>query len=161
MKTIENIVLANGKPIFSWCPQIEEGAIKQIEDISKLPFVEHCALMPDAHMGMKDGAPIGSVIASRDVIIPNFIGVDISCGMSSFKTNLNVNDFTDEKKHIIHHAVERSIPTGFSHNTDQRREEIEKIFEAKIDTLLNNCHSQTKIADRKEIASQLGTLGGG
>jgi hypothetical protein len=74
---------------------------------------------------------------------------------------LNITDFTDEKKQIVHHSVERSIPTGFSHNSDQRREEIEKSFGTKIDDLLNNCRSETKIADRKEIASQLGTLGGG
>ena len=81
--------------------------------------------------------------------------------MSAFKTNLNINEFTDEKKKIVHHAVERTIPTGFSHNSDKRREEIESLYSQELDEFLGNLESDVKIVDRKEIASQLGTLGGG
>jgi tRNA-splicing ligase RtcB len=150
----------NAVPVFSWCDGIEKSALDQMITIAKLPFVKHCALMPDAHMGMKDGAPIGSVIATEDVVIPNAVGVDVSCGVSIFKTNLNINDFTNEKKQIVHHAVERTIPTGFSHNSDKRRDEIEGLYGQEIDRLLD-FESDVKIADRKETASQLGTLGGG
>jgi tRNA-splicing ligase RtcB len=157
-----NVITQEGSvPIFSWCDNLEEEALNQMKVIAKLPFVKKCAIMPDGHLGMENGAPIGSVIATEDVIVPNFIGVDVSCGMSAFKTNLNISDFTDEKKQVVHHAIERNIPMGFSHNSDQRRDEIERIFGVKIDNLLSNCHSKTEIAGRKEIASQLGTLGGG
>jgi hypothetical protein len=34
-------------PIYSWCPTIEEVAKQQMEIIANLPYVVHCALMPD------------------------------------------------------------------------------------------------------------------
>lgn len=149
------------KPIFSWCDGLESNALEQIKVISRLPFVSHCAIMPDGHMGMENGAPIGSVIATEDVIVPNFIGVDISCGMSVFKTNLSINDFTSEMKQTVHHSVERSIPTGFSHNSDKRISDIENTYGARMDAFFEGFKSQAKIVTRKDIASQIGTLGGG
>lgn len=47
-------------------------------------------LMPDTHTGM--GMPIGGVIAAKDVIIPNAVGVDIGCGMNFVATNVRVSD---------------------------------------------------------------------
>lgn len=157
-----NVITQEGSvPIFSWCDNIEEEALNQMKVIAKLPFVKRCAIMPDGHLGMENGAPIGSVIATEDVIVPNFIGVDISCGMSVFKTNLNVSDFTEEKKQTVHHAIERSIPMGFSHNSEERMDKIDGVYGKKIDEILNGCKSETKIASRKDILSQIGTLGGG
>ena len=157
------ISVENAKPIFSWCENLEESALEQMRVIARLPFVKHCAIMPDGHLGQKNGAPIGSVIATEDTIIPNFIGLDISCGMSAFKTNLNIADFTDEKKQIIHHAVSRSVPTGFSHNSDKRREEIENLYGVKIKAMLHDCKTyyHGTIATEKDILSSIGTLGGG
>lgn len=161
MQIIE--VEGSKKPIFSYCPGLEESALEQMKVIAKLPFVTHCAIMPDGHLGMKDGAPIGSVIATSDVIVPNFIGVDISCGMSVFKTNLTVADFPEETKKTVHHAIGRSIPTGFSHNTDKRRSDIEASYGSKIKTMLHDCKTyyHGTIATEKDILSSIGTLGGG
>lgn len=65
-------------PIKSWCHSIEVGALKQAFNMSKHPAVfHHIALMPDVHQGY--GVPIGSVIACKDAIIPNAVGVDVSC----------------------------------------------------------------------------------
>lgn len=47
-----NVINENTKiPIFSWCPDIETGAMEQMKVIANTPFVTHCALMPDAHKG--------------------------------------------------------------------------------------------------------------
>jgi len=159
MKTLE-INLVNGKPIFSWCPNLEEGAINQIKAIAALPFVEHIAIMPDAHQGME--CPIGSVIACNGAIVPSFVGVDISCGMATFRTNLTVKDING-KEDILHHSIERSIPMGFSHNTDERRSVLEQKYGEKIEFAVNKYlrPEYPEIVNKKEFASQLGTLGGG
>lgn len=61
-------------PVFSWCPEIEEGAQKQIDNLARLPFIsDHIAIMPDCHSGY--GMPIGGVIACDGVVIPNAVGV--------------------------------------------------------------------------------------
>ena len=65
-------------PIKSWCENIQEGAIEQAINASKHPAVfHHIALLSDCHKGY--GVPIGSVIACKDAVIPNAVGVDISC----------------------------------------------------------------------------------
>jgi len=155
-------IINGGKPIFSWCPDIEESALNQMVTLAKLPFVEHCALMPDAHMGMS--MPIGGVIATNSVIIPNAVGVDIGCGMAAFRTNLTLADIKG-KEEILHHAIERSIPMGFSHNTDARRKEMEQIYSEKIHYVLDKelplNTNYFKIADLNDFFSQIGSLGGG
>ena len=49
--------------------------------------------MPDTHAGK--GMPIGGVIAAKDVIIPNAVGVDIGCGMVFTATNVKVCSLFD------------------------------------------------------------------
>ena len=127
-------------------------------------------MMPDSHLGMENGAPIGSVIACRDVLVPNFVGVDANCGVGAMRTSLNLADFGMKRDNLVatemgktvHHAVSRTIPVGFSHNTDERRKRIEEAYAAEISHLME-CYSENAeiLKDKKEIASQLGTLGGG
>ena len=158
-------IKGNKTSIFSWCPDIEEGALNQMKILSELPFIDFCALMPDAHKGMT--MPIGGVIACRNVIIPNAVGVDISCGLGAVKTNLKLSDFTMEKREELLHSFKRSIPTGFGHNSDKREDEIKVKYEEKV----NYFHEKHDINTKhkpfnenqiyKEIFRQLGTLGKG
>lgn len=76
-------------PIKSWCRNVEGGAMNQAEDLAMHPSVfSHVALMPDCHPGY--GMPIGGVIACKDAVIPNAVGVDIGCGMGAVRTNIRV-----------------------------------------------------------------------
>jgi tRNA-splicing ligase RtcB len=154
-----NVITQEGSiPIFSWCPNIEQGALDQMVALSKLPFVKHCALMPDAHLG--ELAPIGSVIGTDGVVLPFAVGTDCGCGMGAIKTSLHISEI-DGHKDVLHHSVERSIPFGFSHNSDGRRDQIEEKYKNEIDIIFSNFNGKAKITTRKEFASQLGTLGGG
>jgi tRNA-splicing ligase RtcB len=58
---------------------IEEGAMHQMYQASKLPISVAGALMPDAHAGY--GLPIGGVLATENAVIPYGVGVDIGCRM--------------------------------------------------------------------------------
>jgi len=56
-----------------WLNDLEDTAVKQAENLSNLPFAfHHVAIMPDAHSGY--GMPIGGVLATKDVVIPNAVG---------------------------------------------------------------------------------------
>ncbi len=66
------------KPIKLWLQDLEEGALAQATNLAKLPFVfKHIALMPDCHQGY--GMPIGGVMATKGVVVPNAVGMDIGC----------------------------------------------------------------------------------
>jgi tRNA-splicing ligase RtcB (3'-phosphate/5'-hydroxy nucleic acid ligase) len=99
-------------PVFSWCSDIEESAMVQIDNLARLPFVVgHVAVMPDCHAGY--GMPIGGVIACDGVVIPNAVGVDIGCGMLAVKTNIgDVGVFSYEIRAIVEKIRER-VPVGF------------------------------------------------
>ena len=81
-------------PIKVWLKdksQIEEKCLEQAYHLANLPFLHKwVCLMPDTHTGK--GMPIGGVIATKDVIIPNAVGSDIGCGMVFAATNIKVDD---------------------------------------------------------------------
>lgn len=58
---------------------IEKGAIDQMNNAMRLPVAVAGAVMPDSHQGY--ALPIGGVLATDNVVIPNAVGVDISCSM--------------------------------------------------------------------------------
>ena len=56
-----------------------------LRNVSRLPCLfKHVALMPDAHLGK--GSMVGSVVATKEAVIPATVGVDIGCGMMAVKT---------------------------------------------------------------------------
>jgi len=136
-------------PIKMWVSDLEESALKQAENLANLPFAfKHVALMPDAHCGY--GMPIGGVLATQGVVIPNAVGVDIGCGMCAVKTN--IEDLDSESLKKIMSGIRSRIPLGFSKHVQAQDEslmpEVEHIPEV-IKT-----HYQNALY-------QLGTLGGG
>ena len=58
---------------------IDTAAVTQMQNSMRLPVTVAGALMPDAHVGY--GLPIGGVLATKDVVIPYAVGVDIACRM--------------------------------------------------------------------------------
>ena len=74
--------------------------------------------MPDTHQGY--GMPIGGVMATKKVIVPNCVGVDIGCGMVAVKTSLtDIN--TDTLKKIMG-EIRKVVPVGFSHHDENSSE---------------------------------------
>lgn len=97
------------KTFLPW-ESIEDKAKQQIQNISELPFLfKHLAVMPDCHFGM--GATVGSVIATKDAIVPAAVGVDIGCGMIAVKTKLFAKDLPEDRK-ALRIGIERRIPLG-------------------------------------------------
>lgn len=139
-------------PIKIWTEDAEQGAIDQALNLANLPFaMKWIAIMPDTHQGY--GMPIGGVIATNRVVIPNAVGVDIGCGMKARKTNLTEIDKETLKK--VLNQIQRDIPTGFNHqkNPQPISQELGKLIDAFNSTVLDEVF--------KKIPYQLGTLGGG
>lgn len=87
--------------------RLEEDAIRQLRDACKIPSVKKVLGTPDIHIGY--GVPIGSVVATEEVIIPAAVGYDINCGMRVLKTNLNAKDFDSA---LLAKSIRRDIPLG-------------------------------------------------
>lgn len=150
------------RPIKLWTEQIEDSALQQLKNLAKLPFIhKHVAAMPDVHFGI--GATVGSVIATKDAIIPAAVGVDIGCGMNAVRTSLKASDLPDSLAEL-RHSIERGVPNGFGEHS--KVEKVGHNHAKLIDHGLVGSHAwlivQNAVGDAVgKAAKQLGTLGGG
>lgn len=141
-------------PIKMWTDNPEPQAVVQLQNLSKMPFIfKHVAAMPDVHLGI--GATVGSVIATKNAIIPAAVGVDIGCGMMAVKTNLDPKIVQDKIKEI-RQSIERSVPVGFNQHNDNKAPEMSKLELIALTCVKNHDDKLTEKAKR-----QNGTLGGG
>lgn len=137
--------------IKSWCHNLEGGALAQARNLANLPFVfKQVCLMPDAHEGY--GMPIGGVIATEGVVIPNAVGVDIGCGMLASRTNLEDIDTLALKK--ILGRIRKTVPVGFKHHKEPQETEHMPVMEDE------SGYKEVKL-QYYSARKQIGTLGGG
>jgi len=103
-------------PIKAWTNGVplEEAARQQLFNVASLPFIHsHVAVMPDVHWGM--GATVGSVIPTKNAIVPAAVGVDIGCGMVAARTALRASDLPDNLL-AVRSAIEAAVPHGRTDN---------------------------------------------
>ena len=74
------------------------------------PYV---ALMPDYHPG--EGSMIGSVIPTRQVVLPSVIGGDVGCGITAVRLPIQTEQVARELP-TIETRIRASIPVGTAHN---------------------------------------------
>jgi len=147
-------IMLNNRPVKIWATDIGGNTMEQINNLTTLPFLyHHLAIMADAHAGM--GMPIGGVLACRDAVIPNAVGVDIGCGMCAVKTNIPASRLTpDVLRKQVMRGIRQRIPLGMDHHQ-----------EAQDEATMPQGHD----TDRMTVVSrqltsarrQVGTLGGG
>lgn len=146
---MKKVISEHNKPIKCWLDEIEESAVKQAANLANLPFTfKHVALMPDCHSGY--GMPIGGVLATKGVVIPNAVGVDIGCGMCAVKTSLK--GIERESLNDIIEQIKMVVPVGF--NRHKERQDI---------SLMPMCTENHRLIAKEfdSACHQLGTLGGG
>lgn len=94
--------------VLSWASILDLQTHYQAERTAAMPFVApHLALMPDAHLGK--GATVGSVIPTRDAVMPAAVGVDIGCGMDAVLTQWVAADLPASLAEL-RLSIERAIP---------------------------------------------------
>lgn len=124
---------------------VEDEALNQIQAMinSEVCDGSSVAIMPDTHAGC--GCTIGTTMTIGSKIVPNWIGVDIGCGM--LVVPLGNIDLDLEK---IDDTIHKYIPCGMEVN--------EEVFGVSNIKELR-CYSSLKNVDRLERS--LSSLGGG
>jgi tRNA-splicing ligase RtcB len=113
--------------------------------------------MADGHQGF--GVPIGSVVATKGVIIPAAVGVDIGCGMLALKTKLNLEQVPPEKLKATMGRIWESVPVGNGPGGSH----AERVSERDMPFSLAAIEESAPVVhgDFHKARMQLGTLGGG
>jgi len=145
---IFNVIETERIPIKLWLEELEENALKQARNAANLPSAfKHIAIMPDAHAGY--GVPIGSVLATREIVVPNAVGVDIGCGMCAARLMMKKPE-QKELKPILG-EIRKRVPVGFTwHRKSQEWDGFDRAPD--LDIIQQNL---------EKARYQLGTLGGG
>ena len=147
-------------PLRVWGETLESQAEQQLRNVANLPILfHHVAVMPDVHFGL--GATIGTVLASRDAVVPAAVGVDIGCGVSAVRLPFERGWFgADDRLGRLRKSIEREIPLGFNQYRLPRVSSEAKAWAA------DNLRAATVRAPLsgpllEKAFLQLGTLGGG
>jgi tRNA-splicing ligase RtcB len=138
---------AIGKPYKIYAELLDSESQTQFENVLKTPFVTKATLMPDAHSGYT--MPIGAVCATKDVIVPQFVGFDIGCGMCAYKSEFYKDEIEKYSKEIYDRVV-GTIPLGFNTHKNHQPFKYDLELSDFAKAILNSIGLK-----------QLGTLGGG
>jgi len=147
-------------PIKLWLEDMEDGAMEQSKHLANLPFTfKHVAIMPDSHQGY--GMPIGGVLATQGVVIPNAVGVDIGCGMCAVKTSLTEISTETLKKFMD--DIRKVVPVGFGHHKEkQSKEYMPGYIDPEVGSALSlSMLNGIVMKEWEKALYQIGTLGGG
>jgi tRNA-splicing ligase RtcB (3'-phosphate/5'-hydroxy nucleic acid ligase) len=142
---------------------LDKNVLEQFQNCMKENFVIDGALMPDAHYGYV--APIGSVIITKGIIVPSWVGYDIGCGVIALK--LNGKDLLAKiKKNAlkIQKKVKENVPMGLGKLNAEHKinKETKQLFNTLLQKLEKSSHNNELFTYLKRKAlSNLGTLGQG
>ena len=143
--------------------ELEATCREQALHLANLPFLAGpVCLMPDTHAGM--GMPIGGVIASEDVIIPNAVGVDIGCGMAYIETGIRADDLrqimtgSGNLVQAIIGDIMRNVPVGFAHH---KQPMPSYVLDRALDEMDKYEKDGELLGQLDAGYFQIGTLGGG
>ena len=138
--------------------EVDEATLEQVRTMCNLKSLQesNIVIMPDCHAGA--GCTIGTTMTIHDAVIPNFVGVDIGCGVRAVQI---AGDVDLEK---LDRVIREKIPCGFAvHNEpDDSNNEGDYAsalyMEASTIFLYTWCKEHV---DTDRACRSLGTLGGG
>ncbi len=146
----------SGLTVRLWSAEGTEGKAtitRLFEPIAKTGFVHpYLALMPDWHPGQD--SVVGSVIPSRDVLLPSVVGGDIGCGVCALRLPLVLGDLADSLE-LLGQRLRETIPVGTAYNS--------VVSDRVRGHLLWGRELRAPVSNRtlRKLIRQFGSLGGG
>ena len=142
----------------------DKKTLAQFRHCYSQPYVMKASLMPDAHLGYV--APIGAVLAAKDMLVPAWIGYDIGCGMTAARLPKNILKDLKANPKEIYHEVKKRVPMGLGMiNKSEKtiRKETKKEYEKILKKFREGLHNKQvlQFLESGKALRNLGTLGHG
>ena len=152
------------KQITNFALNPDKKTLEQFKACYSEPYVVKASLMPDAHVGYV--APIGAVLATKNYLVPSWVGYDIGCGMTAAKLPKNLLKNLKENALPIYEQVKKQIPMGLgATNTSDRliTEKTKKEYENILSDFKRGPFSKQvlQFLESGKSLLSLGTLGHG
>lgn len=135
---------------------VDEETLRQIKNIVNHPAFEgdKIVIMPDCHAGA--GTVIGFTMKMNEYVIPNVVGVDIGCGIETYKLGKIDIDFKD-----LDDFIKNNIPSGFDRRKRPAITSYEKgFYDEDFEERLKDLSAKLNLGF-DVIINSIGTLGGG
>lgn len=129
---------------------VEDEALNQLQTIADSVIFKDTkiAVMPDVHAGK--GCTIGFTQKIVDTVVPNFVGVDIGCGVQAAKiVGLHKDDITADELKKLDQVIRRCVPCGHEIHSSNIYGRADSLYQLIADY------------DMDYARKSLGTLGGG
>lgn len=92
----------------------DEGARAQLEELAAVPGLDrYVAVLPDVHRKHRNPSPTGTVVVSREVLVPRAIDQGVNCGMRLFSTGVAAREFTPPRLDALFGELLRSMPVRY------------------------------------------------
>jgi tRNA-splicing ligase RtcB (3'-phosphate/5'-hydroxy nucleic acid ligase) len=129
---------------------VESSALDQLKRMAGCGVFdpETIQIMPDVHAGA--GSVIGFTVPLGDKVIPNVIGVDIGCGVSAMRIEVDMAPYLSD----FDTCVRNTIPSGFS--VRQTPIAMPAALHASVEAI-----GRKLGLDMGRVIRSVGTLGGG
>lgn len=151
--TLPRVLATRGVPVLAWSTALRPDTAKQLTRLAEQPWVvHHVAAMPDAHVS--DGVAVGSVFATRDVVVPGALGTDLGCGVSAVRFE-TAPRFDRRALEALLDAWTQRIPVGDEEHRRPLFDVSRTLFDAPLST------NELERTRTRLVPRHLGTLGGG
>ena len=141
----------------SWASELDDNALEQALRTSRLPILAGpVCLMADAHFGL--GATVGSVVATKNAVLPSAVGVDIGCGMVAAETNLTAAELPDDLG-TLHGLLRDRIPAGVGKGHERSEGHSRRLSRLWVSRRVR--HPSSPSVSWPRSLAQFGSLGSG
>jgi RNA-splicing ligase RtcB len=132
---------------------LDQGTVDQVQKICNTQIFKGAKIViqPDTHQGK--GSVIGFSCKMKDYVVPNIVGVDISCSISTHKIDAKQVDFNK-----LDEVIRQRVPSGKNVREGNISKSVSKDFQDKIQQALTEVNKTEKLHRHYE---SIGTLGGG
>ena len=132
---------------------VESACLDQIRTLLDCEAFEgsKIRIQPDCHAGA--GCVVGYTQTIEDKVVPNLVGVDISCGLA-------YTEIPEVDLRTLDKVIQQHIPSGMEiHKPGKLPSQLTR----KVEDLLNSLSFRKKIPDKQfaRAINSIGTLGGG
>lgn len=149
--------------IYNYAIDEDKETLQQFKNCYSQDFVVAAALMPDAHKGYV--APIGSVLVTKNYVVPAWVGFDIGCGLIAVRIKgKDILKKISQNIEKIYSEVRKKIPMGLGEYGNEKNltEKTKKEFQKLLEKFESKSHDKNILQYLKSASlKNLGTLGAG
>jgi tRNA-splicing ligase RtcB len=107
----------------------DAATLAQLESLANVPgLAHHVAGLPDIHRKGRNPTPTGTVVVTKNALVPRAVDAGINCGMRILRSDIDVRDVTATELDALYGTVMRLVP---GHQHEQHilsRAEVEEIL---------------------------------